>query len=89
MELVGKSSNAARGLANFLIALTITTALLVTQFVPVLAGAPFAPVADTTGLPALPRTLWSDTDEPALTQLQDVGAQFSWGVAFTPPMTAM
>ena len=83
MKLAGKSPIATHAVANTIIVLTIALTLLVTGFIPVAAGGLPAPVADTNGLPALPRTLWSDTTEPADPNFQDVGGPIQVGVRFT------
>ncbi len=82
MKLAGKSSN-IRVVVNTILFLTIALTLLMTGIVPVSAGGLPAPVADTTGLPALPRTLWSDTAEPANPNFQDAGGPIQLGVRFT------
>ncbi|MDW8278734.1 MAG: DUF4082 domain-containing protein [Anaerolineales bacterium] len=68
---------------HFLIALTVGLTLPLAQAAPVRADELAAPAADTTGLPALPRTLWSDTAEPANPNFQDVGGPIQLGVRFT------
>jgi hypothetical protein len=79
MDFLKKMSNWAFGLSRMFVIFSLG---ILFNVIDARAVANPVPPADTTGLPALPRTLWPDSAEPSRPNFQDSGGPVQLGMRF-------